>query len=119
MPGDKRNNLKEVALVTSGSILAVFACSLCFGQQSSGQNDAAIMRDLAPELENAQLVEIEDLDPVQREQISKVDQIGFRFDGDFNSDGQQDLASVLDVTTGPTLNGQVQSTCMRRSRLLL
>ena len=53
--------------------------------------DALDLNTLAPELEEAEVISLDDLNQSQRQKVANVDGFSFRFEGDFNNDEQQDL----------------------------
>ena len=61
-------------------------------QPSTADADLELLRTLAPELPDAVLLTMQDLTAEQARKVSTTPGIGRRFVGDFNSDGQQDLA---------------------------
>ena len=73
----------------SGLVLLSFA-SFAFAGQLGEPSDAAILKALAPELANPAVTRPEDLEQRQRRVLAEQG-IGFRFEGDFNSDGRRDL----------------------------
>lgn len=73
------------------ALSGLLTCSLCFGQQPNGPSDVGIVRMLAAELRDVTVARTDDLNGEQRRQIAQSPGTGFRFEGDFNSDGRQDL----------------------------
>jgi hypothetical protein len=77
--------------VLISGLVWIAAGSFAFGGQLGEAGDAAILQALAPELANPAIVRTpEDLGEHQRRVLAEQG-IGFRFEGDFNSDGRRDL----------------------------
>lgn len=80
-----------------GVAISISLLSLLFnaGRQAdtavAQRSDTLDLNTLAPELEEAEAISLDDLNQSQRQKIAGVDGISFRFEGDFNHDGQQDL----------------------------
>lgn len=79
---------KPLALI---SVLIVFSSGSLAGQFAT-PGDAAIVKMLASELGNAALItRTEDLSKDKRQVLAEKT-MGFKFEGDFNGDGRQDVA---------------------------
>jgi hypothetical protein len=72
--------------------VSLLALSAAIGQQQpEAISDALIVQDLAPELDSVQLGSIEALSEERRRNMAGEEGLGFRFEYDLNSDGQQEL----------------------------
>lgn len=71
-------------------------------QAEIDSTDEAILQTLAPELREARLLTMEDLTDQEAEKMSTTPEVGRRFVGDFNEDGQQDLALFGSYARGET-----------------
>jgi hypothetical protein len=71
------------------SLLALSAANC--QQQPEAASDARIVQDLAPELDGVQLGRMEALSEERRGNMVGVEGLGFRFEQDLDSDGQQEL----------------------------
>ena len=81
----------RVALFVGLGLGSISIGSVAVGAQLGRLSDAALLERLAPELANPAIVtRPEDLDE-KHQRVLAEQGIGFRFEGDFNSDGQQDL----------------------------
>jgi hypothetical protein len=84
--------------VTVSSTMWLLALSAASGQPVD--TDEQIVRNLAPELDGVQPGRIEDLSEGQRRAIGTEEDLGFRFERDLNSDGQQDLILLGNYAEG-------------------
>jgi hypothetical protein len=72
--------------------VSLLALSAAIGQPGpQADNDALIVQDLAPELDSVQLGRMEALSEERRRNMVGEEGLGFRFEFDLNSDGQQEL----------------------------
>ena len=99
------------ALLTFAGFLALyivcFAVSARIAPTSHAQaaidaTDEAIVHVLAPELRDARLLTMRDLTDREAEKVSTTPDVGRRFVGDFDKDGQQDLALFGSYMSGET-----------------
>lgn len=76
------------------SAFAVFSlvASTCHSQAFIESSDEVLLRILAPELKNARLLTMQDLTKEQVDNSEDTPDIGMRLEGDFDSDGEPDLA---------------------------
>jgi len=81
--------------------VSLLALSAAIGQQRpEAASDALIVQDLAPELDSMQLGRMEALNEERRRNMVGVEGLGFRFEQDLNSDGQQELILLGDYAKG-------------------
>jgi len=66
--------------------------SKSYAQVAIDATDEDILAALAPELRDARLVTMQDLTEQEASKVSTTPRVGRRFEGDFDSDGQPDLA---------------------------
>ena len=82
----------------AASVVGLFgACSgapPAFSQVAVSASDAEILEFLVPELDDIRLLTMHDLTPEQIDGIGNTPEVARRFEGDFNGDGQQDLALI-------------------------
>lgn len=71
---------------------ALFAGAHTQAQLGMTNSDHELVRTLVPEIPDAALLTMQDLTPEQARKVSTTPGIGRRFQGDFNSDSQEDLA---------------------------
>ena len=81
--------LREAAIF---GVIVLFSAAQTQAQPSTAGADLELLRTLAPEIPDAVLLTMQDLTAEQARKVSTTAGIGRRFVGDFNSDGQQDLA---------------------------
>jgi hypothetical protein len=94
--------------VTVSGTVWLLALSTASGQPSDTVSDAQIVRNLAPELDDAQPGRIEGLSEGRRRVIGTEEEVrvgteeglGFRFERDLNSDGQQELIFLGNYAEG-------------------
>ena len=110
--------------------LSFTALVTCFLVESSAQPQAAaeasddqIVAVLAPELGAASVLTMQDLTDEQIDNIGTETGLGWRFNGDFNSDGQPDLALLGSYRRAEgrgsfVLFASRQATAWRRSGLV-
>ena len=88
--GQSRPHCSMLLTSVSGLVLLTLGSLACGGQLAE-PSDAAILESLAPGLVNPAIVtRPEDLGQEQRSVLAEPG-LGFRFEGDFNSDGRRDL----------------------------
>lgn len=83
--------LTRYCLVTVGAVLGLLTGLRSFAQQPTIGTDSEIVRTLAPELTNVRLATMDALNQDQQRKLAKVTGAGFRFQGDFDSDGRPDM----------------------------
>jgi hypothetical protein len=83
-------------LFVSGSVSLLLALTVATGQQAEAVSDALIVQTLAPELDGVRLGSMENLDEKQSRKVAAVENTGFRFQVDLNSDGQEELVLLGD-----------------------
>jgi len=106
------------------TVLSVFLGLFLFSLNAASQvavdaTDAEILRVLVPELSDVRLLTMNDLTRKQTENIGNTPEVGRRFEGDFNSDGQPDLALFGSSASGVfVLLASKDQAVWRRSGLL-
>jgi hypothetical protein len=88
-PKQKMRSLRRAAILGAN---ALFAAAHAQPQPSTADIDLELLRTLAPEIPDATLLTMQDLTAEQARKVSTTPGIGRRFEGDFNLDGQRDLA---------------------------
>jgi hypothetical protein len=81
-----------IGLAISALLGSVAVASKSDAQAAIDATDEDILEALAPELRDARLVTMQDLTEQQASKVSTTPAVGRRFEGDFDSDGQPDLA---------------------------
>ena len=80
--------------------VSCLAASASHSQASVESSDEEILGVLAPELDDVRLLTMQDLTRAQFDNIGDTPNIGRRMEGDFNSDGQSDLALFGSYASG-------------------
>ena len=81
--------------------MSLLALSSASGQQAQAISDALVVETLAPELDSVQLGRVEALNEEQGRLVAR-ESIGFRFEKDLNSDGQEESILLGDFAEGET-----------------
>jgi hypothetical protein len=86
--------------LTVSCTVSPLAVSSATGQQAEAVSDAQIVQTLAPGLNGVRLGRMETLNEERRRKTAGDEDIGFRFEQDLNSDGQQELILLGDYAEG-------------------
>jgi hypothetical protein len=79
-------------MVVPACTVLFFAASSCHSQAFIESSDEVLLRILAPELKDVRLLTMQDLTEEQADNSEDTLDIGMRLEGDFDSDGEPDLA---------------------------